>query len=71
MLPNKKFAKNLKGEIKAKKNISFQFDDFFCEIKIENSDFADCSTLPGYFCKVAGFLGLNAGLVGGFLSLLH
>ena len=30
---------------------------------MENSDNADCSTLPGYFCKVAGFLGLNAGLV--------
>ena len=56
MLPNKKFAKNLKGEIKSKKIYPFNLT-FFWEIKMENSDIADFQPYPDIFVKLPDFLG--------------
>ena len=48
--------KNLKGKIKAKKDIPSIWQ-FFWEIKIENSDFADFQPYPDIFAKLPDFLG--------------
>ena len=56
MLPSKKFGKNLKGEIKAKK-ISLQFDNFFEKLKLKILISQIVQPYPDIFAKLPDFLG--------------
>ena len=51
-LQKKKSQRQNKGE----KKTSLQFDNFFWEIKMENSDIADFQPYPDIFVKLPDFL---------------